>query len=37
MFKLDFGHEYLGAIPNDMKDNVFETVSNKINEYERND
>ena len=37
MFKLDFGHEYLGAIPDDMKDNIFETISNKINDYGKND
>lgn len=34
LFKLDFGHEYLGAIPIDMKENVFEEIQNKLKKRE---
>lgn len=30
IFNIDFGNEYLGAIPDGLKDNIFETITNKL-------
>ena len=34
IFKLDFDEEYLGAIPDNMKDELFSTIKNKLNEIQ---
>ena len=31
IFDIDFGNEYIGSIPDGLQDNIFETITNKLN------
>ena len=31
IFEINFGNEYIGAIPDGLKDDIFETIINKLN------